>query len=345
MKKESLLKELERIEQTCSFAPTNDQPYLIRLGENDYRELKQNGHYLNQAVTLEITDHKHLPADEDWQDELRQKYNELATPLAVRLPKIISAGGSRIGPDVFFYNILERPEGEMIIGFDDFKKSFLVGDNVYQKIFEMAEVHRETRETLDRLAQENPEVAVRIRKSSWTKYFKGQFGKWSEEIKKADTGKDYFLPEMLLKIKDQIFDLYPGKMQLSFNLFGNTDIRKTNNGEYFLVNGRFGMKPSGFLTAAWLWNMAMWGWQKNRDDFTKDVFSALRVFANAPSETNRSRKYIMANLIERCYAAINVDIRHKRVPFNDLSGIEAGNGLMNFLELTNRILDLGVMAR
>lgn len=343
MEKEPLLQELERISRVFNFVPTDDPPYLVRLGENDYRELKQNGHYFNRAATVEITDSKHLPADEDWQSELRRKYNELAMPLAVRLPEIISAGGGRTNSDFFFYRILERPEGEMIISFDDLKKPFLLGDKVYQKIVEMVRVHWETRETLDRLAQENPEAAVRIGKSSWTKYFEGQFDKWSEEVKKADTGQDYILPEMLSKIKDQIFDLHPSKMQLSFNLFGNTDIRKTNNGEYYLVNGRFDIKPPGFLAAAWLWNMAMWGWQKSRDDLIRDVFCALRVFLNVPYEVSHSREYILANLLERCYAAINVDIRHKRAPFNDLSGAETGNGLMNFLELTNRILDLGVI--
>lgn len=343
MKKEKLLEELERIPQLCSFVPNADPPYLTRLGEDNFRELKQNGSWFGKSAMLEITDAENFPADGDWQDELRDEYNTEVHGIrdAVLVPELHRTAA--IGTTI--YQIWERPEeSELIINLDDFKKSFSLGDETYQKILAVAKIHWGTRDILDRLAKSDSEVAAKIEGSNRAEYFEGQFQKWSQEIQKADTGKEYLSEEMLSKIKGRIFSnrLAQGKMELSFNIFGNTDIRKTKTEQYYFINGKFDLKPAGFMAAAWLWNMAMWGWQKERGELVQNVFDALRIFREtAPYGIGHHLQgHILANLLERCYASINVDIRHRRAPYHNITDEEVGKGLMNFLQLTNSILDL-----
>ncbi len=342
MTEKELLEELEAIAPLCGFIPDQTPPYLVRLGEDDFRELKKYGNFKHNGkpITIEITNSHHLPKDLVWQDELRDEYNQLAGPETIKLPQVIMRAAR--GRDKV-YTVLERPEGDMIINFDDFKKTFSHEDETYKKIVETAKVHWETRKILDQLAQKNLETAARIERATWNQYFENRFENWSKEIKKVDLNFDYISSITLQKIRDRIFKSYKfdGRMELSFNLLGNTDIRKTKNDEYYLVNGRFAIMPAGFSIAAWLWNMVMWSWQKNPNDLINDIFTALKVFCEtAPLEIKNLEKYILANLLERIYASINVDIRYLRAPFHDINPTGVANELKNFFELLNKILNL-----
>lgn len=328
MDEKTLLEYAWKAADQMEFKPTpNEKPWLVKISEG-FKELKQKGLSLRndgRPATLQVVDKNyHNPADFYHQQNLASEFNKMVNGSCVKLPKFCEAYSENTENGNGFVAFLwERPIGANILSKEEFTSPLLLDQNrqLEKKIQEVVQIITDTERTLPKLVK--TDAANYFPNVSVADYFIERFGKWMKQAREKGEGNGCLIQKNeILTILDRVFHKASGLiMTPSFNLFGNTDIIKdTTDGKYFLVNGRFELKPMGFLRAAWLWNLAMYSYKKTseqaRDDF-RDVYGHFY------------RVDGVSNILERLFAASYIDARYWLSPFDGLESEERENGRNN----------------
>jgi hypothetical protein len=347
MNREQFIHEFGYASKSLGFVPNDEPPWIPPLAGEDCAELKQNGTYFNdRPATLQIVPGKNFPADFSRQQSLRNKYEEARISGSIKLPDLFYETQDLTGPEPMSILVWERPKGKHIIDLDEFMGKKEIPE---EKLRETAKMIKNTEKVLAKLSSQ-PEVMALFSKMSDFDYFIERWHKWITYVQENGPGvfKDVD-NEFVEGLKSDIFteilkEITKGpelEMQLAFNLFGNTDIIKTADGQYYYINGRFEVKPKHFLVAAWLWNLVMYSHQRKSRRFLDDFFCASETLIG----TDNFRRghfdvfsSLKANLLERLFAALTIDFRYRRSPLQDISDRMLQNDIKHITELYYRIV-------
>lgn len=149
-------------------------------------------------------------------------------------------------------------------------------------------------------------------------YFADRLNKWFQIGQGLHVVRDGFLS---LREQDMIFGIIGNlvgslklKMSFFFNLFGNTDIEKTEDGQYLIYNVRLEPKPREFGPAAFIWNLILYSWDVDPAGMAKRVKQWMNAFY--PEQNPAEIAHFHANLMERIVGALCVDLPEARSPFD-----------------------------
>lgn len=343
MKEKELLSEYTAHAQELGFVADPTEPaWWVTVFPGEFREIKQHGTRLSQPVTFNVIDRQYLPENYNQQLEISLAYNQLAKRQAfsdepvIRLPAVQCIHDHPATLAI----VWEKPEGQRIISDEEYGKYFSRGDAVWRKIEKVATLLRSTVGVLEELrSQDSGAAGELLRGKSYADYFLERFSKWNAECQKAGKESGYNRLELQkFAVLRTIFSrgLTAGAgLQLAWNVCGNTDIIKTADGQYYLVNGRFEAKPPSFLPAAWIWNLTLHGaWLKTSEQLAENLFNAIQIF-NAQLFTS---PFLNDNLLERLFAGRWVDAELRRSPFDRISDREWQRAIDNLDYVLQRLL-------
>lgn len=312
MKKEELLNVRDEwLKGSPMFVPTADAPALIQAKGDEFSGLKQWGIWDGRPATLNISSYWIPPVGDVEFENLRR--NLALFEKDIRLPKLLKVDYT---PN-FRYLVEEIPQGEPVIDMRLFCGTFSGPEDreiLVQQLREFGHVYSKVVSYVDHYCPYG--VAI-----SAAQYFHDRFRKWRKYAREhAEHGiASGFTDAEEAKIIADFFtdhDLSKVRMRFFFNIFGNTDIVKTEEGLYYLSDVKLEPKPIGFGVAAFIWNMLLYGWQKTTRQLIDDV--SMVIAAMVPEEGRvELMKPIFLSLIERLYAAIEIDLRFCRSPYDN----------------------------
>lgn len=340
MKKTELMKAYGKAVSRSGFSSDLSQdPWLPQLSPGYYKEVKQLGTLQGVEAVLRLIPDKHLPENWAFQQKIRDDYSIFSYPGAVKLPRVLT----RDRFDDFNVLIYESPHGSRIVPYTPGRPPLIT------EIGEAATVCWATELALRELSHSSAEVMRELESWSSLTYFINRLEKWFALARKNHAIEHGFMDE---SVREKVVDylLHPlrrgMKMEISFNLFGNTDIVKTREREYFLVNGELEVKPNGFTAAAFLWNLVMYSWWQH---VPSDLFGVLKklwlpTFNDSDPENRFNTPNIGTNLVERCIAALLVDLPDHRSPYDKphIGVAEIRQSADNFTYALNEILTNGL---
>jgi len=126
-------------------------------------------------------------------------------------------------------------------------------------------------------------------------------------------------------------------MSYGFNVFANTDLIETEDHRFYVLDARVEPKPYGFLIAAWLWNYVLYSWNCSPEQVFEAVMTCLKIFYRVYEADSKLRASVKYNMFERLYATLEIDLRYKRSPYNQLGEQEFRSTIQNVSELLNRM--------
>lgn len=337
MKKENLLAACFDIAQSIGFdIDPHQKPWLPQLNPGEFREIKQRGFFKYKyqlgrtPATLNIIPLENLSPilrqemEQKWQ--IYEAYCVIVAgiPNAVRLAQRAQTGTFQ---DRFAFLVSIEPEDQWLI--PDCKSGQpKIAPGV---IDEFARIYWATTEAMKKLVETCPEAAAWVRQWTATEYFIERLAKWLEEGRRNKAEERGFISPSL---KDMVISKLMSRafyrsmeMGMFFNLFGNTDIIKTSDGNYVLTNGDFAVKPRSFGPAAFIWNLMMHCWHFGRLGFVPRIYEWLSIFSNIFKDNIHDREMFFqefeANLLERCLATLLVDLPNRRSPYDQADTTEA----------------------
>lgn len=343
MTREELFKKYEAVKKRLKFFVETEEPWLRALNKdgNDYKGMIVNGRWLpddigravfvvNISVTLEIIHRDHLP--EDW--ILRNSYRLRNVENMARLPGFLKRGTYNDVSYVVWLNV----NGKRILD----RHPFSTPDQK-KEVAKMYWATVEALKILDRskLGKESPG------------YFRKKFMEWvglRSELKPQWKPSMKEMKKIILRGFGKVARLARGeedgqnrkiKMEWFFNVFGNTDIVKSQAGEYFIYNAHLGPKPEGFGIAVWVWNVMMYSWEREPQEVLKEVFDWIDVFLEG-KDRKECMPGILANLIERCVGALFVDLPGKRSPYDGLNNETIQRSRKNFSYVLDTLVEVKI---
>lgn len=350
MTKEELFRKYEAVKKRLKFFVETEEPLLEAVDENsnDYKGLIARGEWVlntgrgpavsSLSVALELINHKFLPKDknEEWVSWMLTNYYALRNvKYSVKFPDFISRG---VFQDVSFA-VRHNISGKRILD----RHLFATSDQK-KEVAKMFWATVEALKILDR---------SKLAGQTSLGYFEKQFSKWVNLRSELEPQwKPTFgeVREFVLNKFDKVCRLAQGtddgqnrkiKMEWFFNVFGNTDIVKSRSGEYFIYNAHLEPKPEGFGIAAWIWNIIMYSWDREPQEVLKEVFDWVNVFLEG-KDRKEHMPGILANLIERCLAALVVDLPLKRSPYDDLSDEAIEKSRKNFSYVLDTLVEVKI---
>lgn len=312
MKKEELLNARDEwLKDWPVFVPNTDPPAFTQTVDEEFSGLKQRGTWDSRPAMLSITDY--------WMPRVGDlEYENLRRNLAfftkkVRLPKLLKADYA----SQLRYLVEEIPEGRPIIDMKLFCGTYSRPqdrESFVKQIEEFALVYEKITTHINHYCPQGTTLSA-------AQYFHERFRRWRSYSRQyAQNGlASGFTEDEEAKIIGGFFaenDLSRVPMSLFFNIFGNTDIIKTDEGLYYILDVKLEPKPVGFGIAAFIWNMLLYGWQKNVDQMLEDI--RMVIDSMTPIEGYLELKRLVSlNLVERLYAAIQIDLRFRRSPYDN----------------------------
>lgn len=340
MEKKKLISAFKKTAKKLDFKAIGEPWIPTYGGPKDFKDLHQDGIWRDQSVAMHFWGVQLIPSkDLGWQKRIASAYAELREDGAVRIPAVLHEEAGDTG-----YTISERPEGKWIISAEDFTRSCR-DDGIKPKILEIAKMIWATETSFRKLdgllaSSEKNHFSVK-------KYFEKRFEKWGSMERgylQEHGGKSLLsrkLHEQAIRAisRDALFPLTG--IGVSRNIFGNTDIIKSANG-FFLIHGRFELKPYCFLPAAWLWNFAMWGWKKSPNEFLADINFCRGLLDKTAPHKNAlvavASPMTIYNFIERLVAGLQVDLLRGLAPYDKLGLEERQRAIENFLFILNHLV-------
>lgn len=337
---------LEALEILCDkegFVPLDDEkPWLAPAGPNNFVRLHQDGSFEKQPAKLELVVGEQLSQGERDQVEARRLYAkksaEWGKPI-ILLPRVLHADKLSFGlggsAGELTYRIFERPAGKPIFDVELFNRD-LMPDEARLALNKLTEIWWSTEEFLKNFA------VIKISKTA-PKYFFERFQRWDRQRVQEGGGRYIGLSELTKdRVVGAVFrwnQLNSLAMSLFWNLFGATDINKTADGKCYLSGVRFEPKPLGFGPAAWIWSAVLYSWQRDSLKLFDDVRDWIERFAqHDKTRTDFLTKAIAVNLVERLYAAAEVDLPLSRSPYDCLGLSEARQCMGNIRFLLNELV-------
>ncbi|MEK7507073.1 MAG: hypothetical protein AAB585_00830 [Patescibacteria group bacterium] len=343
MKETELLAEYTAHARELDFIADPAEPaWQVSVYPGEFREIKQHGTRFGQPVTFNAIDRQYLPENHNQQLEILLAYNQLVEKRSVSDAPVIRLPAVQCMHDyqATLAIVWEKPEGQRIISDEEYGKYFSRGDAIWRKIEETATLIRLTVEQLEDLRFHNSDaVGELLHGKSYADYFLERFSRWNAERQKAGKISDYDqLEQQKFAVLRTIFSRGSTAgtgLQLAWNVCGNTDIIKTADGQYYLVNGRFEAKPPSFLPAAWIWNLTLHGaWLKSSEQLVENILDCCQIF----SVQRFFSPFLNDNLLERLFAARWVDADLRRSPFNRVSDLEWQRAIDNLDYVLRQLL-------
>ena len=349
MKKEELLSIYSNEAGRLGFKPIADEPYLIEPQPDVFTRLIQAGFLDERPASLIIEEFSVQDLDQVIEDEtlelnIVENYNNTARHFgrAVSIPQffvqpVVELGGTGID---FKVSVIERLIGGRIIPMELFAGGLdLSRESIRELVKKTAQVCYDTEQALKKFTESwlVPEMSV-------AEYFIRRFQKW-HQLKKEQGGGvcnpwplvKYSREKSMVKFLEAL-ELDDIEMSCGFNKFGNTDLIETDDGRFYILDAKIEAKPYGFLAAAWLWNLVLYGWKSHPEQLFESFKTCLGIFHRVYQANDGFAPAIKYSMFERLYATLEIDLRYKCSPYNQLGDQELESAIQNVTYLMNQIL-------
>lgn len=321
MEEQTIRRAYEGLIKYLPFVPDEQEPYLVKLPGGNIGKLTKYGTFRKaggapgeqEPAMLRILPIPR-PVDEQRQERIRGPYRALCqNTKAVRLPTILTRGEN----GNFDYEVWMDPGQKNLISLEATRSPFT--EKVLPSVHQLAEAYWASQAVMAKALALLPALRAELAQTSSADYFQARFQKWNDLVKRNGIGVGSFLGS---HEKEQIAEtiekmpLAKVGMELSRNLFGNTDIVVGEGKKFYFINGYFELKPVGFGIAAWLWNMMLYSAEKTAEQLLIEINQCKYFFFElAPTIMADNLVYgLKANLLERAYAALEVDCRYELSP-------------------------------
>lgn len=356
MKKEELFSIYSNEAVKLGFRPTAEQPYLVEPQLDNFIRLVQDGFLNEQPSKLIIEEtgedeEKVLDAAVK-ADLIANYYNErvksslFAGDCIVRIPGLVGSIWVDTHDHRYLSRVVERPVGTRIISMEVFPSCDPSLPFIRELIERSAKICYDTEWLLAdaRLSSELSRLVSPI--DSAAGYFIKRFQKWRQIRKEQGGGVcnpwsllgKYAREKSMVKFLEAL-DLDDIEMSYGFNVFGNTDLIETEDGKIWIPDAKIEPKPRGYLASAWLWNLVLYGWKSHPEQLFESFTRCLQIFCRAYQADGEFAPPIKYSVFERLYAALEIDLRYRRSPYNQLSDAELNSGIENVSYIFNRMIE------
>src|SRR3989344_7467692 len=289
---------------------TNKNPYLVYLGDDEYRSILWEGVYEGQRAMMTVSPFEDLAdANLDLQAYSRARHSlEIEYPDALVIPEILAADFWSDSMWQAWYRIQALPpEGKRIVPMNRYP---VVTDG---ELNTLLRIFSHTKAVFKRVR------GFQVRKMTCTEYFFSTLNKRLEDVRRFapkqfldEDSRDWRMHQLIQRA--QII-----RMEYFFGLFGVTDIIESA-GRYYIWNVDIKHMPAGMPIAYAVWNLILYG-LKNLSQ--KEFSLALKRWIEYFSESgylNEAEKYgFRPCLAERIFSTLVIDLPAARSPFRGLS--------------------------